>query len=79
MDREQGRRLAEEFIATDIETTIGERVVIVAERETSSHWIFAYQTRRHVEEGVLSAALAGNLPVHVSKENGVVSMEIADW
>ena len=35
-------------------------------------WIFSYNSRRYVEEGALSHALAGNGPIVVMRQDGAI-------
>jgi hypothetical protein len=40
--------------------------------EFGSGWVFFYDSRRHLESGSISDALAGNAPLIVSKRDGSV-------
>jgi hypothetical protein len=47
-------------------------VVITIEKEIDDGWIFAYNSKAYVEDGIRSAMLAGNYPIFIARVDGSV-------
>ena len=71
VSEEQAHRLAERHLR-ELEPSVGLELVLLPEStiEGAWGWMFFYDSRAHAEQGNLSAALAGNAPIIVSREDG---------
>jgi hypothetical protein len=78
ISKKQARGMAADAIsALAQENELGDLVIIDdAVMETESAWYFPYDSAAFVEEGEISAALAGNLPAMVSKDGAVVDFRL---
>jgi hypothetical protein len=71
------RETAESFIDVEMRSRFPHDILIVeaAIEDRGDVWVFPYDGRGYVERGDLSEAMAGNLPIIVNKETGVVAFE----
>ncbi|WP_330182199.1 YrhB family protein [Nocardia sp. NBC_01503] len=67
------RKLAELAAANELGAV---RIVDDAIVETDSDWYFPYDAIAYLEQGEISAALAGNIPIRVEKSSGETSLEL---
>ena len=56
----------------DADPIADDRVVVCRVDEYAWGWMFFYESRKHLETGNISSALAGNCPGFVTKEDGVL-------
>ena len=70
MTKDSARAAAEAFVA-DTGRRIGVDLAILDDRtvEFDSGWVFFYDSRKYIESGSLSDALAGNAPLIVSRRD----------
>ncbi|MCU1647064.1 MAG: hypothetical protein JWN03_7339 [Nocardia sp.] len=52
------------------------RIVDDAIVETETDWYFPYDAVAFIERGDISAALAGNIPIRVTKSDGQISLSL---
>jgi hypothetical protein len=73
MTKDSARAAAAEYV-TDTGQRIGVELAILDDQtvEFNSGWVFFYDSRKYIESGSPSDALAGNAPVIVSKRDGSV-------
>jgi len=69
---EQSLAIATAHLAAQVAPECGD-VVIVDSIDRPNGWVFFYQTRAYLDSGQIEFALAGNAPILVSRESGVVS------
>lgn len=69
--KKQASEVAERYLR-ELGTNVGLELVLLSEftLEGAWGWMFFYDSRAFVEAGILSAALAGNAPVIVSRGDG---------
>ena len=73
MTKGEARQIALDFVKAR-EADAGCELVLVDSRtiERNFGWVFFYQSKRHIETGNISDALAGNAPVVVTRADGRV-------
>ncbi|MET9489949.1 YrhB domain-containing protein [Nocardia sp. NPDC006630] len=70
--RESAEQMLAELAAAG---KLGEvRIVDDAIVETETDWYFPYDAVAYIERGDISAALAGNIPIRVTKSDGQISL-----
>ena len=68
---DHARRIAL-ILLESVEVLDGDDAVLVGDPiEFDQGWVFSYDSRRYVESGDLSAALAGNAPIAVLRDGDV--------
>jgi hypothetical protein len=75
MDLASAREAAEKFV-TELEHQSGIELMILDDytRELESGWVFFWDSKKHVESGSISDAIAGNAPIIVSKRDRSVHL-----
>ena len=73
MDLAAAQEAAERFVL-DLQRQTGVELLIVGDStiEFDSGWVFFYDSRKYLESGSISDALAGNAPLIVSRHDGSV-------
>jgi hypothetical protein len=71
MMKDDARRIALDYVK-EMERGAGCELVLLdsCTIERSFGWVFFYNSKRHVETGDITAALAGNAPIVVTKADG---------
>jgi Immunity protein 35 len=72
-DVHEARVLVEQHLARTISPPIEVAIRDEFTRETDFGWVFFYNSKRYIETGVFSYALAGNAPVIVDRRDGSVT------
>jgi hypothetical protein len=73
MDLTSAEAIARTYIA-ELGRKLGIELILLGDQtiEFGSGWVFFYDSRKYVEGGSISDALAGNAPLIVSKRDGTV-------
>ncbi|KAB8172349.1 YrhB domain-containing protein [Microbispora catharanthi] len=78
MDQVQAKQLAERFLFDEIQPEVGYPLTFCGEEESLRYWIFYYNTVQFCETGEIGFALAGNGPILVAKDDGVITTARTD-
>lgn len=73
MDLNSAEAIAQAYVA-DVGRKLGVDLVLLGDQtiEFGSGWVFFYDSRKYVEGGSISDALAGNAPLIVSRRDGAI-------